>query len=215
MISSNPFASLKITDCSLFTRRVLVDENMTNSIQFQLERVPAQYNFIETIARTFIIPNNQNTFLQENVFNNAPIRRLAIAMNSNSAFTGSSNKNPFSYKDHGLREIRILRNGQPVIQMNTMDKCRPYVTTLKAMNFNEDVPSIPFEDFENHFILVFDLTSLQDANEEVYYPELVGGSIRIELYFKDPVVEVTELIILGERLSTVQIDKFGTVAKNN
>ena len=50
---------------------------------------------METIARTFIIPSGQNQFIQENVLNNAPIRRVAIAMNTNSAFTGQFQENPF------------------------------------------------------------------------------------------------------------------------
>ena len=52
---------------------------------------------METIARTFIIPSGKNQFIQENVFNNAPIRRIAIAMNTNSAFTGHFQENPFHY----------------------------------------------------------------------------------------------------------------------
>ena len=44
---------------------------------------------METLAATFIIPARQNQSIQENIFNIAPIRRIAIAMNTNSAFTGS------------------------------------------------------------------------------------------------------------------------------
>ena len=58
---------------------------------------------METIARTFIIPSGQNQFIQENVFNNAPIRRIAIAMNTNSAFTGHFQENLFLYQKFGLR----------------------------------------------------------------------------------------------------------------
>ena len=49
-----------------------------------------------------------------------------------------------------------------------------YVTTMKAMSFNEEFPSIPVEDFNDHYILVFDLTSLQDCTEFIHYPELTG-----------------------------------------
>ena len=34
---------------------------------------------METIAHTFIIPSGQNHFIQEIVFNNAPIIRVTIA----------------------------------------------------------------------------------------------------------------------------------------
>ena len=57
---------------------------------------------METIARTFVIPSGQNQFTQENVFNNAPIRRVAIAINTNSAFTGRFQENLFHYQQFGL-----------------------------------------------------------------------------------------------------------------
>ena len=63
---------------------------------------------MEIIARTFIIPSPQNQFIQENVFNNAPIRRIAVAMNTNSAVAGSFHKSPFNYHKFQLRELRII-----------------------------------------------------------------------------------------------------------
>ena len=169
---------------------------------------------METIARTFIIPSGQNQFIQENVFNNAPIRRIAIAMNTNSAFTGHFQENPFHYRKFGLRELRIVRGGRALVSIDTTNNCRAYVTTMKAMNFNEEIPALPNDFFTDHYVLVFDLTSLQDAGENVHYPELSGESLRLEMFFERPLTNVTELIVLGERISTVKIDQFGTVAKN-
>ena len=85
---------------------------------------------------------------------------------------------------------------------------------MKAMNIYEEIPALPNNLFQNHYVLVFDLTSLQDAGENVYYPELSGESIRLEMFFDRPLRSVTEVIALGERMSTVKVDQFGTVAKN-
>ena len=65
MLSDNPNVSLKIVDCSLFTRRILVAEPNHQNLKWNLEREPAQYNYMETIARTFIIPARQNQIIQE------------------------------------------------------------------------------------------------------------------------------------------------------
>ena len=166
------------------------------------------------MAKTFIIPARQNQFIQENILNNAPIRRIAIAMNTNSAFTGSFTENPFWYQQFDLRHIKILRRGQPIVDFDTADNCRLYVTTLKAMNFQDDVPSIPIDDFKDHYVLVFDLTPVQDATENCHYPELVGEPLRLELNFTNPLENVTELIVSGDRMSSVAVDKFGVVGKN-
>ena len=214
MLSDNPNVSLKIADCSLFTRKVLVAEPNHQNLQWNLEKEPAHYNYMETIARTFIIPSRQNQFIQENVFNNAPIRMIAVAMDTNSAVAGSFHENPFNYQQFHLRELRFIRGGRAIISLDTTSPCRPCVTTMKAMQFNEDFPALPMKGFQNHYFIVFDLTSLQDAAEQLHYPEFSGESLRLEMFFQFPLEQVTEVIVLGERLSKIQIDKFGTVAKN-
>ena len=108
------------------------------------------------MAKTINKPARQNQVIQENVFNNAPIRRVAIAMNTNSAFTGSFTVNPFWYQQFDLRKSKILRGGQPIVDFDTADNCRLYVTTMKTMNFQDDIPSIPIYDSKDHDVLVFD-----------------------------------------------------------
>ena len=179
-----------------------------------LAYAPVEYDYSEILAKTFIIPARQNQFIQENVFNNAPIRRVAIAMNTSSAFTGSFTENPFWYQQFDLRQIRILREGQPIVDFDTADNCRLCVTTMKAMNFRDDFPSIPIDDFKNHYVLVFDLTSMQHATEKCHYPEFVGEPLRLELHFTHLLENVTEFIVLGERMSSAAVDKFGVVGKN-
>ena len=135
-------------------------------------------------------------------------------MNTNSAFTRSFTENPFWYQQFHLRQIKILRGGQPIVDFDTADNCRLYVTTTKAMNFQDYIPSIPNDDFKDHYVLVFDLTSMQDATENCHYPELAGEPLRLELNFRNALENITELIVLGERMSSVAADKFGVVGKN-
>ena len=81
---------------------------------------------------------------------------------------------------------------------------------MKAMNFQDDVPSIPIDNFKDHYVLMFDLTSMPDATENCKYLKLVGESLRREL-------NVTLLLkhywshCIGERMSSVAVDKFGLV----
>ena len=113
-----------------------------------------------------------------------------------------------------MRELEIIRGGRAVASIDTTNNCRAYVTTMKAMNFNEEISALPNDFFTDHYVLAFDFTSLQDACENVHYPELSGESLRLEMFFERPLTNVTELIVLGERISTNKIDQFGTVAKN-
>ena len=95
MISDNPNVSLGIVECFLYTRRIALKYDYHKKRMDMLAYTPVEFNYLEILAKTFIIPARQNQFIQENIFNNAPVRRIAIAMNANSAFTGSYSENPF------------------------------------------------------------------------------------------------------------------------
>ena len=135
-------------------------------------------------------------------------------MNTKCAFTGSYTENPFSYQQFDLRQNKIPRGGQPIVEFAAAHFCRLYVTTMKAMNTQHDISSTPIDNFRDHYVLVFDLTSMQDATDNCHYPELVGEPLRLELNFTFPLEHVTELIVLGERMSSVAVDKFGVAGKN-
>ena len=89
MISDNPNVSLGIVDCSLYTRRIDFKDDYHKKRMNMLAYIPVEFNYLGTLAKTFIIPARQNHFIQENIFINAPVRRIAFAKNGNSAFTGS------------------------------------------------------------------------------------------------------------------------------
>ena len=61
------------------------------------------------------------------------------------------------------------------------------------MNFQNEIPSIPIDKFTKLYVLVFDSTSMQDSTENCQ--------------------DDTERIVLGERMSSVAVNKFGVVGK--
>ena len=148
------------------------------------------------------MPAIQNKFIQENISNKAAIRPVAIAMNTNSAFSGSFTGNPFWYQKFDLRQIKMLRGDNNC----SFSYCWQYLTIMNAMNFQDDNPSIPIDDFKDHYVLVFELTSMEDDTENSHYLELVGEPLRLELSFTQPLEIVTELIVLGVRMSSVVVD---------
>ena len=61
-------------------------------------------------------------------------------MNTNSAVAGSFHENHFNYQQFFLGELRVIWGGRAFISLGTTSPCRPYVTTTKAMQLNEDFP---------------------------------------------------------------------------
>ena len=95
MISDDPNISPGIVDCSLYTRRIALKAGYHKKIMDMLAYTPVELNYSETLTKTFIIPARQKQFTRENIFNNAPNPRIAISMNTSSAFTGSYTENTF------------------------------------------------------------------------------------------------------------------------
>ena len=61
---------------------------------------------------------------------------------------------------------------------------------------------------------MYDLTSMQGATEIYRYPKLVAEPLRLKINFTFPQGRVTELKVLGERMSSVAVDKIVVAGKN-
>ena len=110
IISDNPNVSHGIIDRSLYTRRIALKDDYHKNRMDMLAYTPVEINYLETLANTFIFPVRQHQFIQENIFNDAPVRRTAIAMKTNSTFTGSYTENPFCYQQFDFTQIIKLRS---------------------------------------------------------------------------------------------------------
>ena len=78
---------------------------------------------------------------------------------------------------------------------------------MKAMNFQDDISSLPIGDFQLQHLLMTDLTSMQLATKLCKIPELIGEPLKLQLNFTFPLEHVTELIALGEQMYSVAVDK--------
>ena len=88
MISDNPNVSLEIVDCSLYTRRIALNDDYHKKRMDMLAYTPVQFNYGRLLQRlSSFLPKNQ--LVQGNISNNSPVPRNAIATNTNPAFTGS------------------------------------------------------------------------------------------------------------------------------
>ena len=54
---------------------------------------------------------------------------------------------------------------------------------MSALAYVEKGHGIPLSEFENHYIMVFDLTSTQEATHDFIHPELTNSSLSDELKF--------------------------------
>ena len=88
------------------------------------------------------------------------------------------------------------------------------LSTMDALVFGHHGHGNPFTDYDNHFVMVFDLTSTQQESNDFIYPELTNAAISLELKFSAGLAVNTEVFLLGEKASTIYIDSHGKVSKN-
>ena len=163
-----------------------------------LVKSAAIYTYTERLNKSFIIQAGQNCFVKENVFGTDPIRRLTLCMVKISLFRSTPlNHSPFTCQKLSLERVELQRgNG----------------FSLAATPLN----IIKLDDFEdNHFFLVFNLTSTEEASKSLtLFPELTGSKMTLKLYFSKALDDAIELFLIGERFSQIFIESSRNVSKN-
>ena len=85
---------------------------------------------------------------------------------------------------------------------------------MSALAYVENGHGIPLSEFANHYIMVFDLTSTQEATHDFIHPELTNSSLSVELNFDAALAHNVEIFFLGEKASTIYIDYARNASKN-
>ena len=162
--------SVVIEKASLFVNEVVLSDSVKMSIERTLSKSPAVYPYIENLNKSFIIQAGRNCFVKENNFGAEPICRLTMCTVRNSHFRENTiASTPFSYCKFGQQKVETQRgNGVPIAgtPMDTGNGTRFYYNTISALGFNRSGNGNLMQDFEdNHFILVYDLTSTREASK--------------------------------------------------
>ena len=207
---------------SLFVTKLIVKDSVPLSIEKALLNAPAHYPYIEMMNKSFIIQAGQNSFVKENLFGTEPVRRLTLCMTTNEQFRGKSNMDAYQYQTFGLERLEITSgNGVPVpctpLDMRN-GRMRAYYNTICSLGFaaSSGGNCIQFKNFEDHFVLVFDLTSTREASKSLtLFAELTGGSLTLKLSFEQALEKMVELFVIAERFSQIFIDSQRNITKNS
>ena len=81
----NKHYQVQITEANLYVRKMTVTDFVLSSIEKTLLKTPAIYNYIRVFPRTFLATTGEQSWRQENFFAKEPVRRMILAMSSNTA----------------------------------------------------------------------------------------------------------------------------------
>ena len=113
-------------------------------------------------------------------------------------FSGQWNINLLPFLKHSLNFIVFVRNGTTIVDYDTTHNQKVYFKTIQSLHFEQNGPPITLKNYPNRYYLVFDLTSTQQFNRELYLLEIVGPPLRLELEFSRETAEPIEVLMIGE-----------------
>ena len=67
--------------------------------------------------------------------------------------------------------------------ISTDDDKRLYFNTISDLAYIDNGHGIKLSKYPSHFLMVFDLTSMQQASHDFIHPELTASSITVDLKF--------------------------------
>ena len=211
---SNKHYKVRTIEANLYVRKMTIADHVLMAIEKTLLKTPAVNRFTEVLPRTFLATTGIRCWSHEDIFSKEPVRRMA----TNQAYLGTNRTNPFHYQKFNLSQIVVYRNGQHIVgtPVSITFNHRIYFKTLEALDFlDKGGHSMTLENYPNHFILAFDLTSTQETSHDIIHPELTNCSISVQLTFDGALAANVEILFLGERSSTFYFNSERKVTKNS
>ena len=165
---------LQKLEAIIYVRKITVTDHMRSAIESTLLKTPANYPYQEEITKTFLATAGQRSRQQGDLFAREPVRQFIIALNTNNAFLGTNRTKSFHYQKFGLEQVTLRRIGLPIgsTPTSTQDQKRLFFNTLSALGLLHCGLGITLDNYQQHFIMCFDLISTQQAAHDFLHREL-------------------------------------------
>ena len=181
-------------------------DHVLSAIESTLVKTPANYPYMKKNLPKHLLQQLVSAAGVRRIF--LLVRQILISMNTNNALLGTNRTNPFYYQNFGFEQITLRRNGLPIacVPISTEDHKRLYFNTLSALGLLQCGLGITLDNYRQHFIMCFDLTSTQQAAHEFLHPELNNCSVPIDLQFSNASTANLENVVWTIRLSDVLLN---------
>ena len=196
-----------------------LNDDVVSAIEKNVLSSPASYPYLKTITKTILASTGLQSLKQENFFSKEPIRRLAICLNTNEAFLGIKQHNPFHFRKFSLEQICIYRNGLPLADspINTTDEKLLYFNTMSDLAYIDNSPGIKLSWLSTRAILLWCLISLALTNRRMILFTLNTPILQISIELKSSAALSSniEVFVIVEKAKTIFIDSARKFSKNH
>ena len=157
-----------------------------------------------------MIPKSSQSSVSENLFATSRLPfRIILGLVKSSAFNGAYELNPYSFQTFDMSNIKVTVNSDASIYknhniaINDTNKLLAYQLFRESLKDGFDLSRETFIDGCNFF--VFELTSSSAVTE---------GGFKIEINFKNALVDPLTVVVLAQLKSQFTIDKYSNVELN-
>lgn len=206
----------KITEASLFVRRVKISPGILIAHANSLTKTTAKYTITRVEVKNLVLHSGIQAESMDNVILGQLPKRIILGLVSNLAFNGNRTQNPYNFHNHGLNYLALYVDGVQVpskaLQPSFVNKkyVEAYHTLFSGtgIHFLNQGNSISRESYPNGYCLyVFDLTPDLSANNDTHFNLIRHGTVRVELRFDDTLSSTLNCIIYAEFDSVLEIDQ--------
>ena len=208
---------VKMVEANLDVQKMTFNDTVVSAIEKPFLSSPESYPYLETLKKTFAGFNGSTQLETRRSICERTNPPTDYLLKTNEAFLGNNRQNLFQFRKFNLEHIYVYRNGLPVADspISTADDKRLYFNTISDLAYIGIGHGISLTDYPNFFIMVFHLTSTQQASHDFIQAELTNCSISVELKFSVALPNNFEIFIIGEKASTIFVDSARRVSKNH
>jgi hypothetical protein len=209
---------VKITDASLFVRKVKLNSAVQLAHIKALENTNVKYPIRRVETKVFSVPRGNLAYIQENLFLGQLPKRIVIGLVDSDAFNGLYAKNPFNFKNYGINFFALYVDGHqlpakpytPNFERNRY--MRSYIGLFVGsgkMNHDEGNSISRLEYAGGYTLFAFDLTP--DMSEAGHFNLIKTGNIRLEIHFSAALDQTINCLAYAEYDSVLEIDKHRSI----
>ena len=205
---------IKMIHMSMFVRKAVINPSIVLAHAKALQISTAKYPLKRVVTRVYSMGASVMNFVKDSLFQGQKPQRLVIGFVSSKSFNGDYHLNPFNFKHYDISSLALYSDGHQIpnkaLKPDFTNKiyARSYLSlfTGSGAGWRDNGLDISYDDYAKGYTLFcFDLTpSLIDG--DVVEP-IKTSNIRLEVTFAKALPEPVHVIIYGETIGMVEIDK--------
>ena len=208
--------SPKITEATLYIRRVKVNPSILLSHEESLRKQTAKYPLNRVEVKAISLHAGVHSESIDNFVLGTLPKRIIICFVKNKSFNGDKALNPFNFQHFNINYLSLYIDGMQIpskpLQLDFGER-KQYIEAFYSLflgtglhNLNQG-NGISREAYNNGYtIFCFDLTPDLSASEGTHFNLVKNGSVRVDVRFEKPLEETVNCLLYLEYDSILEID---------